>query len=249
MDGCLIVTLAIHTFNASRTANPLSPQFLSLRYKHFKVFNSSECLWLYFGPALHLCYVGWAPAKSVTLCQLGKWSHSRGKVLLPITETNLTELPSSIQASSSDLAAVMVGNIATQAGPCFAVHCTTCQPQYGVKSELKGQSEEARHVSHSCKDLSVRCFILLLWCKWLHFFSVKMSCKNKREGILLWFCGLLFVPFFLLLLHISKGIEAWLVLPDFLTSLGPRQAGQDSRNQEQHSGAQFLHSSKDAYTF
>lgn len=91
----------------------------------------------------------------------------------------------------------MVGNIATQAGPCFPMHCTTCQPQCGVKSELKGQGEETRHVSHSYKDLSVQvvdfdCFVLFLRCKWLHFSRVKMSCKKKRER----FCGLLFVPFF-----------------------------------------------------
>lgn len=81
------------------------------------------------------------------------------------------------------------------------MHCTTCQPQCGVKSELKGQGVETRHVCHSCKDLSAQvvdfaCFILLLWCKWIYFSRVKMSWKNERKGILLWFCGLLFFSSF-----------------------------------------------------
>lgn len=57
--------------------------------------------------------------------------------------------------------------------------------------------------------------------------------------------------FLKLFLYISRGVEACLVLPAFLTSLGPRQAGQGGRNQGQYSRMQFLHStsSKDACTF
>lgn len=110
----------------------------------------------------------------------------------PITETKLKELPSSVHLPSSqgNWFSSSNGRKYCYTGPCFAIHCTTCQPQCGVKLELKGQGEETRHVSHPCKEWSVpvvdfACFILFLWCKWLHFFRVKISCKNKREGILL----------------------------------------------------------------
>lgn len=61
----------------------------------------------------------------------------------------------------------------------------------------------------------------------------------------------IFLFFLPLLLRISKGIETWVVLPAFLTSLEPWQAGQGSRSQGQYSGIWFLHSasSKDAFTF
>lgn len=93
-------------------------------------------------------------------------------------------------------------------------------------------------------------FILLLWCKWLCFSRVKMSCKNKREGILLWFCKrYLFPSFYNCSYTFLRALKSGLCSQLFW--LGPRQSGQGGRNQGQYSGMQFLHSasSKDAYTF
>lgn len=65
-----------------------SPLFINvLKYLFIWMFVT-----LFWPSSSFWCYIGWAPAKTVTLCQLGKWSHWRGKVFCLLQRQNWQSL-------------------------------------------------------------------------------------------------------------------------------------------------------------